>query len=151
MTNKILLAIGILAFVIGGVLLLVEYPSAPTQIPTHYGLSGKADVWGNKEYLIFSYIVYMILAGSLCYIYYRPEVGNPRISKDDPNKEELIAIKRRMISIIFALISVGMMWINSIMLYSVDTLPQLPFFLWIGSIIAVSIWGTFGLYKRRKA
>lgn len=93
----------------------------------------------------------MILAGSLCYIYFRPEVGNPRISKDDPNKEELIAIKQRMIMIIFALISVGMMWLNSIMLYSVDTLPQLPFFLWIGSIIAVSIWGTFGLYKRRKA
>lgn len=151
MTNKILLAIGILAFVIGGVLLLVEYPSAPTQIPTHYGLSGKADAWGDKEYLIFSYIVYMILAGSLCYIYYRPEVGNPRISKDDPNKEELIAIKRRMISIIFALISVGMMWINSIMLFAVDTLPEVPFFLWIGSIVGAAVVGNISLYRRRKA
>lgn len=151
MINKILLAIGILAFVIGGVLLLVEYPSAPTQIPTHYGLSGKADVWGNKEYLIFSYIVYMILAGSLCYIYYRPEVGNPRISKDDPNKEELIAIKQRMIMIIFALISVGMMWINSIMLFAVDTLPEVPFFLWIGSIVGAAVVGNISLYRRRKA
>lgn len=151
MTNKILFAIGILAFVIGGVLLLVEYPSVPTQIPTHYGISGKADSWGNKEYLIFAYVIDLILVAPLCYIYFRPEVGNPRISKDNPNKEELIAIKQRMIMIIFALISVGMMWLNSIMLYSVDTLPQLPFFLWIGSIIAVSIWGTFSLYKRRKA
>lgn len=130
---------------------MVEYPSAPTQIPTHYGISGKADVWGNKEYLIFSYIVYMILAGSLCYIYYRPEVGNPRISKDDPNKEELIAIKRRMISIIFALISVGMMWINSIMLFAVDTLPEVPFFLWIGSIVGTAVVGNISLYRRRKA
>lgn len=151
MTNKILFAIGILAFVIGGVLLLVEYPSAPTQIPTHYGISGKADSWGNKEYLIFAYVIDLILVAPLCYMYFHPEVGNPRISKDEPNKEELIAIKQRMIMIIFALISVGMMWLNSIMLYSVDTLPQLPFSLWIGSIIAVSIWGTFGLYRRRKA
>lgn len=151
MINKILFAIGILAFVIGGVLLLVEYPSAPTQIPTHYGLSGQADVWGNKEYLIFSYIVYMILAGSLCYIYYRPEIGNPHISKENPHRETLIAIKRRMICIIFALISVGMMWINSIMLFGVDTLPLVPFFLWIASIVGVSVWGNISIYRRGKA
>lgn len=130
---------------------MVEYPSAPTQIPTHYGLGGKADAWGDKQYLIFSYIVYLILAASLCYIYYRPEVGNPRISKDDPNKEELIAIKQRMIMIIFALISVGMMWINSIMLFAVDTLPEVPFFLWIGSIVGAAVVGNISLYRRRKA
>lgn len=151
MTNKILFAIGILAFVIGGVLLLIEYPSAPTQIPTHYGLSGKADSWSNKEYLIFAYVIDLILVAPLCYMYFHPEVGNPRISKDDPNKEELIAIKQRMIMIIFALISVGMMWINSIMLFAVDTLPEVPFFLWIGSIVGAAVVGNISLHRRRKA
>lgn len=76
----------------GVIMSLVAISILPDKIPIHFGISGKADSWGSRYFLIFFVIIYAILEGIF-------ELGLTRVQKDieKEDKDETAQKKKNLI------------------------------------------------------
>ncbi len=94
------------------IFVLYNYRSLPNEIPTHYGIGGKADAYGDKSHILALPIIATILNLFLFILNKNPQLYNLPVKITAQNKDIQYAIATRMIRvlrlslvIIFAFIS----------------------------------------------
>lgn len=53
MVKRVLDIIGICLWIATLLIILINYPSLPSEIPSHYNFSGEADAWATKAFIFF--------------------------------------------------------------------------------------------------
>ncbi len=99
-TDKIIEIIGVV-FVLGlWILTLSNYADLPETIPTHYGINGKADAFGDKQSIFILPIVATLLYVLLSVVSKYPHTFNYIIEITPKNAEYQYKISTRMMRIL---------------------------------------------------
>ncbi len=99
-TDEILEIMGIFIVLGMWILTLWNYTDLPETIPTHYGLGGKADAFGNKQNIFILPIIAPILYILLTILSKSPHTFNYFVEITEENAEYQYAISTRMIRIL---------------------------------------------------
>lgn len=83
---------------------IVNYPSLPDIIPTHYGMGGKADAWGDKDSVFFGPSIATVIFLALFFLQNRPHVFNYLNPITPENIEHQYSNARKMIRVLKACI-----------------------------------------------
>lgn len=68
MIKRILDISGICLWIATLLIILINYPSLPSEIPSHYNVSGEADAWAIKAFIFFLPTLGLIIWGVLHFI-----------------------------------------------------------------------------------
>lgn len=101
-TPLTLLSLG--AITVGTILLIINYPRLPAQIPIHYNGQGEADGFGAKSWLILLPILSLAIWYPVFWLQKRPHLLNYSVRITPENAERQYALARQFLQ-----------WINLIM------------------------------------
>ncbi len=137
--------LAIVALVSQGVYSFFIYPTLPEIIPIHFGIDGKANNFGGREWIFFPFVVALALYILLTVISRFPQAFNYPWRVTDANAPRLHYVGRRMILwlktemvLLFAYIT----W--AIVRYT--TVAPGPFDLGFVVVALVVIFGTVGIF-----
>ncbi|WP_210617569.1 DUF1648 domain-containing protein [Mammaliicoccus lentus] len=68
MVKRVLDISGICLWIATLLIILINYPSLPNEIPSHYNVSGEADAWATKAFIFFLPTLGLIIWGVLHFI-----------------------------------------------------------------------------------
>ena len=95
-----------------GIFIVIQLPTLPDIIPTHFNGAGEIDGWGSKYTIIIPFIIQLAMTLLLSYLAKHPEKHNYPFAITDENRDyqyarssELIMKLNLIINIIFATIS----------------------------------------------
>ncbi|OPJ60953.1 DUF1648 domain-containing protein [Clostridium oryzae] len=94
------------------IFLIVRWSNIPIRIASHFGLTGKPNIWSNKISLIFLPIVYLFIYILLTAVSFFPSVWNLPVKLTEENCEIIYIETRNMICFIKLIILIAFSWIT---------------------------------------
>ena len=134
---KITTGIAALITLAATIIMIINWPQIPDQIPTHFGFNGEADAYGGKGTLIFFDILAWALLIGMSIMSKYPNTWNFPVKVTEYNKARLYFLGRALLEItklfmviLFAMIIIG------ISLSS--TIPQALVMVMVAAILIIS-------------
>jgi uncharacterized membrane protein len=144
--------LAIVALVSQGVYALFIYPTLPQTIPIHFGLDGRANNYGGREWIFFPFAVALALYILLTVISRFPQAFNYPWRVTEANAPRLYGVSRRMVVWLKAEMVLLFAYITwAIVRYT--TVAPGPFDLGFVAIALLVVFGTVGyfVYQMRPA
>ena len=130
----------ILAALIGWALFfIIQWPQIPELLPTHFGLSGQPDAWGDKESLLTPLLIGLALYLLLSVVELFPQIWNFPVSVTERNRGRLIEITLEL----FVGMKFLMVMSFGLISYWTITVQELPVW-WLPAFMAL-LFGWLGL------
>jgi uncharacterized membrane protein len=113
-----------------GVFIVIQLPSLPDIIPTHFNGAGEIDGWGNKYTIIIPFIIQLVMTLLLSYLAKHPEKHNYPFAITDENRDHQYALSSELISKLNLIINIIFVTIS----YSIVK-AELPLMLIVSELI----------------
>ena len=140
-----IIAFSILALFI--VYLIMEWNNIPNVVATHFGISGKADAFGDKGSLIVIPVIAVIVCIVLAIVECFPQVWNLPVKVTEENSERLISDGLIMIGVLKILIASLFTYIGICAMNGWEI--AWPMFILLGFIVIDIIIGIIKMIKDR--
>lgn len=92
--------------------LWANWQAIPQEIPTHYGISGQPDAWGDKSSCVVVLVVGAVLWGLICLVERVPAIWNTGVTVTEENREHVYRTLKHMLVSMRLALSLVFSWLT---------------------------------------
>lgn len=152
--DKLLEVAAYLILILLWVLVLSNYAALPETIPTHFGITGKADGFGNKGMIFMLPVVTTLLFVGMTILNYYPHKFNYPTQVTAQTAKKQYTVATRLVRYLKFIVVLAFFFITLFSMGSVNNQESqwfiLFFFLFVLSVFVPLIYGIYKLFRLSK-